>query len=91
MTPQLVLFYVATAVVIFNILTVKIREKNADSLEGKVIELITEKGGEIRAQDVSKIFKIPLYDAKILMRKYVSKGKMQVKRDGKDEVYFLKS
>jgi len=92
MTPTWLLLYVALGIVLFNILTVKFRERRFARLEKGLRALAEKKGDEITLQQISQELQIPLYDAKILARKFVSKGKMEPKKaGGKEEAYVFKT
>jgi DNA-directed RNA polymerase specialized sigma subunit len=90
-TPKQLLFYVALGILAFNILTVRYRRRNAERLERKLRDLAQKSGREITIQEISEELKVPVYDAKILLRKFISQGKMEVKKRGEAETYYFKS
>lgn len=90
MTPRLLLVYVALGIIVFNLLTVRFRERNATRIEKSLRKIAERKGGEMTLQEISSELHMPLYDAKILMRKFTSKGKVEVRGSGEKEVYVLK-
>jgi hypothetical protein len=90
MMPRTLLFYISLWIIIFNILTVRFRNRKAVRFENRLRELSEIKGEEMTIQGISAELEIPLYDAKILARKFVSKGKMEI-QPGETETYVFKS
>ncbi len=85
------LLLVSIAILIVNLLTVRFREQKAEKLENQ-LRIAAENGGEtLTVEGISQVLEIPLYDAKILTRKFVSRGKMDVERNEGEEVYVFKS
>ncbi|MFV2041051.1 MAG: hypothetical protein ACC644_03570 [Candidatus Hydrothermarchaeales archaeon] len=70
-------------------MTVRFREQKAEKLENR-LRIVAENGGEaLTVEGISQVLEIPLYDAKILTRKFVSRGKMDVLQgEGGDEYVF---
>lgn len=89
MSPRFLLFLVSIAILIVNLLTVRFREQKAEKLENR-LRIVAENGGEaLTVEGISQVLEIPLYDAKILTRKFVSRGKMDVLQgEGGDEYVF---
>ncbi len=91
MSPRFMLLLVSIAILIVNLLTVRFREQKAEKLENQ-LRIAAENGGEtLTVEGISQVLEIPLYDAKILTRKFVSRGKMDVERNEGEEVYVFKS
>jgi len=91
MSPRFLLLLVSIAILIVNLLTVRFREQKAEKLENQ-LRIAAENGGEtLTVEGISQVLEIPLYDAKILTRKFVSRGKMDVERNEGEEVYVFKS
>ncbi len=91
MSPRFMLLLVSIAILIVNLLTVRFREQKAEKLENQ-LRIAAENGGEtLTVEGISQVLEIPLYDAKILTRKFVSRGKMDVERNEGEAVYVFKS
>ena len=91
MSPRILLLVVAIGILAVNLLTVRFRERKAAGFENR-LRTVAENGGEaLTVEGISRVLEIPIYDAKILTRKFVSKGKMDVERIEGDEVYVFKS
>lgn len=91
MTPRSVLIAVSIGIIIFNILTVKYRERHLSLLEKRLRVLSEEDGKALTIESVSRDLNMPVYDARILMRKFVSKGKVDVRAGADGEAYVFKS
>jgi hypothetical protein len=90
MTPRLFLILVTLGIIAFNLITVKVRTRNASKLEIKLRILAKEKGTGVTLQDISQELKVPAYDAKILIRRFVTQGKMDVQRTEDNEFYVFR-
>ncbi len=91
MTPRMILVYISLLIVLFNLLTLKYRERKAARLEDKLRSLAKRDGFEMSIHNISAELEIPLYDARILTRKFVTRGKMEMRRVGEMETYVFKS
>ncbi len=91
MSPRILLLVVSIAILIVNLLTVRFRERKAENLENP-LRIGAENGGDaLTVEGISRALEIPLYDAKILTRKFLSKGKMDMQRIEGEEVYVFKT
>ncbi|GBE55908.1 MAG TPA: hypothetical protein ENH13_01815 [Euryarchaeota archaeon] len=91
MSPRVLLLLVSIGILIVNLFTVRFRERKAASFENR-LRAVAENGGEtLTVEGISQALEIPIYDAKILTRKFVSKGKMDVQGIEGEEVYVFKS
>jgi|GEM_PF-3811518 len=91
MSPRILLLLVSLGILIVNLLTVRFRERKAAGLENR-LRIVAENSGEsLTVEGISQVLEIPIYDAKILTRKFVSKGKMTVKKGEGNEIYVFKS
>ncbi len=79
MSPRILLFLVALAIIFLNITAVKLREKKLKRFETELRKAAVRKEGGFTVQEVAKILDLHVYDAKILTKKLVSKGKMDVR------------
>jgi hypothetical protein len=86
----MLLFYISLLIVLFNIITVKFRNQKAARFENRLRVFSEKMGREMTIQGISSELEIPIYDAKILARKFVSKGKMEI-QPGETETYVFKS
>jgi predicted ArsR family transcriptional regulator len=90
-TPRQLLFYVALGILALNIMTVRYRRRKSERFEKKIRELAQKSSKGITIKEISDELKVPVYDARILLRKFVSQGKMEVKKSNEVETYFFKS
>ncbi len=86
----MLLFYISLWIIIFNILTLKYRERKASRFEDK-LRTLAKDGAELSIQKISEELDIPLYDARILTRKFITRGKMEMRGAGELETYVFKS
>ncbi len=90
MTPRSVLIAVSIGVILFNLLTVRYRERHLSLLEKRLRVLTEGNDKALTIESVSRDLNIPVYDARILMRKFVSKGKVDVRAGVDGEAYVFK-
>jgi len=89
MTPQQLLVLVSIIIILLNVLTVRYREGKLRRLEQRLRGVAERAGGELTLEEISQGLGIPIYDARILVRKFVSKGKMEMRRrDGRTAYVF---
>lgn len=85
----MVLLLLFILVIAVNIITLLIRKKKFLQLEGKVLDLARSKEEALTLEEISSVLEVSLHDARILMRKSVSKGTTKEEiREGK-KVYLL--
>jgi predicted small secreted protein len=91
MTPRMLLISVSLGIIILNIFTVRYRGKKAEALEKKLRVIAQKKEGGVTIEEISEVLQLPLYDAKILARKFVTQGKIGTKKRGDEELYVFRS
>jgi hypothetical protein len=91
MNSRLLLLVVSIGIIFLNLLTVKYRSRTAGKLEKKLRELAENKKRGLTLNEISAELNIPLYDAKILTRKFITQGKVKVKHLGGVEMFVFKS
>jgi len=79
---------VSFSLAVLAFLTSKIREARLEEKEKKVFEL-GKRLGMLEVERVAEELKIKEYNARILLRKLASRGKIKAKKEGEKEVYYL--
>lgn len=82
---------VFVGIIFLNLLTVKYRSRNTEKLEKKLRELAENKKSGLTIDEISAELKIPLYDAKILTRKFITQGKVKINNLEGVETFVFKS
>ena len=74
MGPRTVLYLLFILVIIVNIITLMVRKKKFLKLERSVLDLAASLQRTMTLEEISSDLGVSLYDAKILLRKSVSRG-----------------
>jgi hypothetical protein len=90
LTPNLLLIYITLAIILFNIFTLKFRDRNLIKFERKLTDLSEKNIDGMTLEEIARELQMPIYDAKILTRKIASKGKLTIKTHNEEEFYSFK-
>jgi len=90
MTPRQILIIVSAGIIIFNILTVKFRKRALSAHEHLLRELEKNKG-QLTIEHISKELDMHKHDAMVMVKKFMSQGKMDTQKKEGEEVYFFKT
>ncbi len=89
MSPRNFLIAVFIALVFFNLITVYYRKRGIARAERRLRKL-SKKKKWISPRDVSRELDIPIYDAKILLKKLTAQGKVDLKKTDNETHYSFK-